>query len=667
VIEEARDVRLQPIPPAPMPPSQPARRSADWREVPSHRRRRDLLLDLPIAWRLTLGFVLAAAIAAAATGASYLQRAQSLANEASFYEGLLASNTALTSGATFLQLMDTKVHSTLTDAAAPKPSRETLADDQTAVSGLVTRFDAILADYTSARPLDIHPDEVALLTQAGHGSQVTQQRTLVSSVVRAWQVYRAAQSQVLADIASGNVNAAAALERAQAEPTYTDALSAVRALIQFNGRIAGSVHDAAVAEQQNQLLTVIIASFLAVLGIAAVGWVISDSLVRRLRGLRSVLVSVDEGRTEERVAVVGRDEIGRVSGSVNRMLDTIVGLLDVTRRQRDALTSAAERLFADVRVAGAGDLRASGTVGGDPIGMLANAFNFTVSRFRQFVVRTQTTVDQLDVIARQQHDRSQLFLGSLQQMARGSSPSSPLAAHAADADMSHVSQARWRDADLGSGLHRELGHAHDLVRLVAAEGTSSHARAALDLAEQAYLSAGRLSQIALSAMAQRPSGYTEQVVRAQMNELRTLGKLLVQLGEEARAVQGAGAERLAELDATLDRLASSGHGGASGSYAALSSSPLGDGQGAEMTRLAIVFANDVSTLARHVATVTQEMRAGLSKFRLEGGAQQAPTLYAPGARFAVADGYLSPTREDRWGANNRGELGQEYPPTDYPW
>src|SRR5262249_46731910 len=156
-------------------------------------------------------------------------------------------------------------------------------------------------------------------------------------------------------------------------------------------------------------------------------------------------------------------------------------------------------------------------------------------------------------IARQQHDRSQLFLGSLQQMARGSSPSSPIAQYSTDPD---TSQAHWQETEVSSRIQQELGRAHDLVRLFAEEGASGHARATVDLAEQAYLSAGRLSQITLSAMTQRPTGYTEQVVQAQMEELRTLGKLLVRLGEEARAVQVGNAEQVAELDAVLDRLAS---------------------------------------------------------------------------------------------------------------
>ena len=78
---------------------------------------RNLLLDMPIFWRLTIGFLLAALIAAVAAGISGTQRAQSLTKEANFYQDLLAANTSLTTTDSFLQLMDTESHTLLADSA----------------------------------------------------------------------------------------------------------------------------------------------------------------------------------------------------------------------------------------------------------------------------------------------------------------------------------------------------------------------------------------------------------------------------------------------------------------------------------------------------------------------------------------------------------------------
>src|SRR5258708_8404960 len=60
--------------------------------------RRTLLLDLPIAWRLAVGFVLAALIAAAAAGVAGLPRAASLSREAAFDSPPLHPNTSLPTG-----------------------------------------------------------------------------------------------------------------------------------------------------------------------------------------------------------------------------------------------------------------------------------------------------------------------------------------------------------------------------------------------------------------------------------------------------------------------------------------------------------------------------------------------------------------------------------------
>jgi methyl-accepting chemotaxis protein len=595
--------------------------------------RRSLLLDLPIAWRLTLGFLLAALIAAAASGLSGVQRAQSLATQAAFYQRLLGANTSLTTGANFIQLMNTESHTILQTAQGPAPSRETLANDEAGLAGLITRYDAILSDYTNIYLINQFPDAVGLLTEAGHASQVAQQRTLLNSAVRTWQVYHAAQKKVIAFIQAGDLTSAATLERAQAEPTNADALSALRSLIQFNSRVASSVSDAAVVEQRNQLFTVAIASMIAFLAIALVGWFISNSLVQRLWRLRRVLISVEEGEAHARVQVVGRDEIARVGFSVNRMLDTIVGLLEVTRRQRDALINAAERLFADVRVAGAGDLRMNAPVGGDAIGMLANAFNFTIGRFRRFVVRTQSSADQLEVVARQEYERSQNFLTNVQKALGGPSA----LAGAPGGGLSRTDGASSPHDGPENAL-AQIYQAREALHQLGREGSAAHARAVLELAEQAYLSAGRVSQLALATTQQQPIQYSEQTARVQLEELHTLGEILQRLGREARATQNTGGEQIAQIDAALERAGSAMRDGSVrdgvSSYGGLANPSGVSGQ--DLGRLASTFAREVATLSRQIMVITQELRAGLTAFRIEAGAQQDPTLYPPGSDYRDA-------------------------------
>ncbi|HEY4386188.1 MAG TPA: HAMP domain-containing protein, partial [Ktedonobacteraceae bacterium] len=360
----------------------------------SLRRSGNLLLDLPIGGRLTLGFLLAALIATLAAGLIGALRSQSLSRQSDFYQNLLQTNTSLNTGANFLQLMNTEIDTTLT-VATQQTSQETLTSDQHAVLDLSNRYNQVLNTYFASSLVEKHPDEVALLAEANHSDQISQQRTLAASTLRTWDIYQAAQNQILKDIANHQFADAQALLRVQAEPTNADAQSALRSLIQFDQHLAQSIQDAASIEEQLQIITTIVGSILAFLLIALVGWLISGTLVKRLKQLRRVTRLVENGQLDARVAAVGRDEIADVSASINAMLDAIVGLVEETRHQRDALTNAAEHLFTDMRVVSAGDLRINAPVGNDPIGMLANAFNFTVGRFRRFVLRTQTTIEQV--------------------------------------------------------------------------------------------------------------------------------------------------------------------------------------------------------------------------------------------------------------------------------
>ncbi|MBE3557641.1 MAG: methyl-accepting chemotaxis protein [Ktedonobacteraceae bacterium] len=382
------------------------------------RARSNLLLDLPIGGRLILGFLIAALLAALVTGIIGLQRAQTLDRQAAFYQNLLQANTKLNTAANYLQLMNSTVHVTLDAAAQPHPSQETLKTNKQALQNLATLYDHILNDYLTHDLLSKHDEQVALLDQAGHPNQASRQTTLAASTLRTWRVYRTAQEQVLNYISSGEVAAAQHLEQVQGEPTQADALSALRSLIQFNGRLASYVQDAARVEEQSQLYMTIIGSVLTFFAIGLVGWFFSGTIIRRLQQLRRVTQAVENGQLTARVTVIGRDEIAEVSESVNAMLEAIARLFEETSRQRDALTNAAEHLFSNMRIVSAGDLRVSAPVSSDPIGMLANAFNFTVGRFRRFVMRTQTDTERLNVLARQAFKRSEAIQQTLNRLSK---------------------------------------------------------------------------------------------------------------------------------------------------------------------------------------------------------------------------------------------------------
>ncbi len=372
------------------------------------------LIRMPIAPRLVLGFFIPALIAAMAAGIIGVQSTQLLSQTSGFYQDLFQNYASLTTGNDFLQLMDFKLHATLNDALVPAPSHQVLVTDEQAVQGLETRYDSLLRTYIQQDQLTHHPDQEAFFDGAGHPGQAAQQSILASSALRTWEVYRNAVDTVLQRLLAGDVEGALTLDHAQGEVTYADALSALRQLTQFEGRLTLFVQDATALQERSQLITTLIAVVLVVLAIGIIGWLIYGTLVWRLRQVQRIAQSVHQGHFAFRAAVEGRDEITTLSMAVNAMLDTIVGLLEETSTQRDALVEAAMRLFADIRLANGNDMDVSTSIHQDPIGMLSNAFHFTIGRFRRFVQRTQKLIDPLEVLAQQVRGRATTYQTSMQ-------------------------------------------------------------------------------------------------------------------------------------------------------------------------------------------------------------------------------------------------------------
>lgn len=376
-------------------------------------RSRHLLIDMPIGTRLTLGFLIAAVIAALVSGTIGFQHAQAASRQSDFYKSLLQTNTSLTTGGQYLQVMHSQVDTIIQAMDTQQQSQETLSQDKQSLSNLMKLYNTLLTNYINQDQLTKHPEQEAVLAAAGRSYQIQQQTALTASALRTWRIQQSSLNDLMQDFNTNNISQAKYLQQVQVDPTNADALSAIRALTQFNSRLADSVGLAEQAESQQETITTIISSIIAFILVVLVGLFISGTIIRRLRQLRQVTQAVEQGQLDRRVQVIGRDEIADVSASVNAMLDTMLGLLEETRNQRDALTNAAAHLFTEMRVVSAGDLRINAPVSDDPIGMLANAFNFTVGRFRRFAQHTKGTAEQLDVLSHQQAERAENFTQNL--------------------------------------------------------------------------------------------------------------------------------------------------------------------------------------------------------------------------------------------------------------
>ncbi len=564
---------------------------------------RNPLIEIPIAQRLVLGFLIPALIAALAAGLIGIQSAQLLNQESGFYQTLFQSYSSLTTGNNFLQLMNLKLGVTLADAQTPNTSRSQLTADQQAVQGLGTRYDILLQDYVQHDLLTNNPGQVALFDGAGHPGQATQQNVLASSTLRTWQVYRSAQDQILQEVQNGLYKDAQTLEQNQGQLTYSDALSALRQLIQFDGRLTSYVQDATAVQQRNALITTLLAVIVVFSAIGVVGWLIYGTLVGRLRHLRGVTQAVQRGHIETRVAVDGRDEITDVSTSVNTMLDTIVGLLDETRVQRDALVSAAERLFSDLRLANGGEFDVRTAVNNDPIWMLGHAFNFTIGRFRRFVMRNQSTIEQLDVVSQQGIENANAFLTNTRKLLQNATSFSALS-----------SSAHVRQESMVGGNTAFVNHTiaiRDQLQQFSRQNVEPLGSGLLDLLEQA----SRLCQQVMAEQLAKNAIPDRNAIQG----LRSLEILIGRLGMAIQTFQNNASKSLAEVYSGLNQLSIAARSTSTQTTANVSGTPTGltATQLQELTRLTEGFAQEVTGLSQSLRRIMEEMRSSLAPFRLD--------------------------------------------------
>ncbi|HEY4036378.1 MAG TPA: HAMP domain-containing protein [Ktedonobacteraceae bacterium] len=541
-----------------------------------------LLLSWPIARRLVLGFLTAAVIAAAVSSITGIERTNTLQNQAQFYRGLVDSNSQLTKSDGFLQLMNTGLNQAVATAQSGGSSGSQGQTIQN-VQGLASSYDTILTNYAQHNLIDENPDQQALIHEAGSDGLIIKQRTLASSALRTWQTYRDAQNGIINDIENNNLAAAQQFNTNLATPTHNDALSALRALIQSEGELADSVLSIEGIEERNQLIITLVGALIAFIAVGIVGWFISGTIVPRLQDLRNVVQSVEDGRFDSRVFVSGRDEIAQVAASVNTMLNTIVGLLEEARHQRDALTSAADSLFSDMRVVGAGDLRVNAAVSNDPVGMLANAFNLTVGRFRRLVLRTRTSMQQIDVVFRQEIKHAESSIAVAKRV---------LSSHELEAPES-VGQHPLPQQTL-SRLHQ----VRSLMQMAANQGTEAAMNSVLAQIEHAY-------------------HLTQQLETRSIPEVSKIQQTLLKAGQEMHTLHTNIANALSLVTTIEGEIVTSAQGSSLDKGSSLLSSGSNSVSKQELARFYLEFAQEIIAATSKLRSIIQEMQVSLTTFQVE--------------------------------------------------
>jgi len=264
------------------------------------------------------------------------------------------------------------------------------------------------------------------------------------------------------------------------------------------------------------------------------------------------------------------------------MLNTIVGLLEEARHQRDALTQAADNLFSDMRVVGAGDLRVSASVSNDPVGMLANAFNLTVGRFRRLVLRTRTSMQQIDVVFRQEikHAESSIAVAK------------------------RVLSSHELDSLEGIGHHPlpqqtlvRLHQVRNLMQTAANQGTEAAMNSVLAQIERAY-------------------HLTQQLGARSIPEVSKIEQTLLKAGQEMHTMHTNIANALSLITTIEGEIATSAQERSLDKRHPLSSNSTSVSK-QELARFYLEFAQEIITATSKLRSIIQEMQVSLTTFQVE--------------------------------------------------
>lgn len=158
-----------------------------------------------------------------------------------------------------------------------------------------------------------------------------------------------------------------------------------------------------------------LAVFLAALALAYFVYV---NINGQLRGLTLLFDKLNEGEFSARAKVDSADELGNVAKGMNKMLDTVTGLIQ-SRSERDEIQTSIRKLLEEVSGVADGDLSKEAEVSADMTGAIADSFNFMIGELRGIIGDVQKTTNVVSSSATQIRETAEhLATGSEEQSAQ---------------------------------------------------------------------------------------------------------------------------------------------------------------------------------------------------------------------------------------------------------
>jgi twitching motility protein PilJ len=144
----------------------------------------------------------------------------------------------------------------------------------------------------------------------------------------------------------------------------------------------------------------------------AVATMLTRGLTIQIRRIMDLFANIGIGDFGARVEVTADDEFGRMSNSLNAMLDNTLTLIQ-TREERDEMQTSITKLLEEVGGVAEGDLTVEAEVTADMTGAIADSFNFMIHQLRTIINDVQDATQEVASSAQEiQSQAVQVSIGS---------------------------------------------------------------------------------------------------------------------------------------------------------------------------------------------------------------------------------------------------------------
>ncbi len=141
-----------------------------------------------------------------------------------------------------------------------------------------------------------------------------------------------------------------------------------------------------------------IAVLIGTLLVVAVALWFLNSATKQTTNINDMLAKISTGDYTSRATVTTQDELGQMAGSLNKMLDKTL-LLVQSEKERDQMQMAFMKLMEEVSDVANGDLTVEAEVTADMTGAIADSFNYMIVQLRKVIYTVKDSTQQVTTTA----------------------------------------------------------------------------------------------------------------------------------------------------------------------------------------------------------------------------------------------------------------------------